>query len=73
MTIIVRMCHVRDRGDFGANLCTRGAKAWFDSQGLDFRAFLDEGLPVETLEALQDALADRVCAAARRAHAAGQE
>lgn len=70
MTIMVHMRHVRDKGDFGANLCTRGARAWFDTNGLDFRDFLDNGLPIETLEALHDALADRVCAAARREHAA---
>lgn len=68
--IIVHMRHVRGKGEFGADLCTRGARAWFDTNGLDFREFLDNGLPVEKLEALGDALADRVCAAARREHEA---
>lgn len=66
--IIVRMEHVRlprDKG--GCGLCTRGTKAWFDRHNLDFRKFLAEGYPVEVIESKNDALGNRVAAAARKA------
>lgn len=44
-----------------AGLCVAGARRWFAHHGLDFEGFLREGLPVATLRALHDALADQVC------------
>ena len=67
--IQVHIRHIRAPAPVGANLCVRGARAWFEQYGLDFRSFLEEGLPVEVLEATQDAFAMRVCAAARAEHA----
>lgn len=43
-----------------ANMCVTGAKRWFASKGLDFKSFLDEGIPVETLRDTADALALKV-------------
>lgn len=57
---MVRVQHLRD-----ANLCMRGAKMWFDQRGLDFREFLQNGLPIEQIEKIDDALARLVCEAAR--------
>lgn len=53
--------HVR-----AAGLCVHGARTWFERQGLDFRAFLDHGLPAAVLLATQDAMALRVVEHARR-------
>jgi hypothetical protein len=37
-----------------AGHCARGAKAWFAAHGLDFRRFLREGIPAETMLATGD-------------------
>lgn len=49
-----------------AGLCATGCRPWFKSRGLDFRAFIEKGLPAETLAALNDPLADRAIAAMGR-------
>ena len=41
-------------------LCVNGSRAWFERHGLDFRAFLRDGLDAETLLATGDAMALRV-------------
>lgn len=43
--------------DVRAIHCTRGARRWFEKHGLDFRAFLREGLDAETFLARGDHLA----------------
>ena len=53
--IIITIAHVRAVG-----LCVNGSRAWFARHGLDFRAFLREGLDAETLLATGDAMAQRV-------------
>lgn len=58
--IMVRIEHVVQAG-----MCVRGAKVWGQRHGLDFRKFLAEGYPVETIEATKDALGMKVAAAAR--------
>lgn len=58
--IIVTIVHVRDAG-----LCSRGARAWFARHNLDFRDFLTKGLPISQIDALNDALGNKVAAAAR--------
>lgn len=45
-----------------AGYCVSGIRRWFEAQDLDFRAFVKEGLPVETLAATGDGLAARVIA-----------
>lgn len=49
-----------------ARLCFQGARPWFRRHGLDWQAFLAEGLPAEVLAATGDALALRVIAEAEK-------
>lgn len=46
-------------------LCVNGSRAWFERHGLDFRAFLRDGLDAETLLTTGDAMALRVVEHAR--------
>lgn len=61
--VIVTIDHVR-----AASMCVAGARAWFARQGLDFRAFLRDGIPASVMLATGDAMAARVVEVARRAH-----
>jgi hypothetical protein len=45
--------------------CLPGVRPWFRRHGLDWQAFLDAGLPAETLRATGDALVEPVIAQAR--------
>ena len=58
--IIVKINHLR-----AANLCASGGRAWFAKYNLSWQTFLDEGYPVETIEATQDAFGLQVAAIAR--------
>lgn len=49
-----------------ARLCLQGARGWFARHGLDWQAFLREGVDAEGLAATGDALALRVIAEAER-------
>jgi len=49
-----------------AGLCVNGSRAWFARHGLDFRAFVREGLDAKTLLATGDAMALRVVEHARQ-------
>ncbi|MCV2882473.1 hypothetical protein [Actibacterium sp. XHP0104] len=60
-TLIVRAEDIR-----AARLCFQGARPWFRRHGLDWQAFLAEGLPAEVLSATGDALALRVIAEAEK-------
>lgn len=46
-------------------LCVAGSRAWFARHGLDFRAFLQEGLPAADILATGDAMALRAVERAR--------
>ena len=46
-----------------AGLCAVGSWRWFKQHGLDYAAFLDHGLTVKELKALNDAMADLAIAA----------
>jgi len=48
-----------------AGFCVKGARKWFELHGLDFKAFLREGLPAADLIAAGDALARKVVEAKR--------
>lgn len=48
--------------------CHRGARAWFARHGLDWSGFVQNGLPVETFEAIDDAMAARLAAFVREGH-----
>ena len=68
-TLIVRAEDIR-----AARLCFQGARPWFRRHGLDWQAFLAEGLPAEVLAATGDALALRAIAEAeKRAARTGNE
>ena len=68
-TLIVRAEDLRS-----ARLCFQGARPWFRRHGLDWQAFLAEGLPADLLAATGDALALRVIAEAeKRAARTGNE
>ena len=56
----VTMLHVRKAG-----MCSRGARAFFERHGLDWTAFLKEGLDAEIIEATGDAMALQVVEVAR--------
>ncbi len=58
--ILVQMSHIRK-----ARMCSRGARSFFIRHGLDWTAFLHEGVPVEQLEATGDAMALKVAKVAR--------
>ena len=58
--VIVTINDVRAVG-----LCVNGSRAWFARHGLDFRAFMRDGLDAQTLLATGDAMAQRVVEHAR--------
>lgn len=58
--IIVKIHHLR-----AAGLCASGGRAWFASYGLSWQTFLDEGYPVEVIEATGDAFGLQVAVIAR--------
>ena len=49
-----------------SRLCFQGARPWFRRHGLDWQAFLADGLRAEVLAATGDALAFRVIAEAEK-------
>lgn len=62
--IIIRMPDIRR-----ALMCGRGTAGWFRLRGLDYDRFLNEGFPIEELEAIDCDMARQVCETARRHHA----
>jgi hypothetical protein len=48
-----------------ARYCLPGVRPWFRRHGLDWQAFLDAGIPAETLRATGDALVEPVIAQAK--------
>ncbi|MCG6560758.1 hypothetical protein MB818_21345 [Ruegeria sp. 1NDH52C] len=56
-----------------ARLCLQGARGWFARHGLDWQAFLREGVDAEVLAATGDALAMRAIAEAERRLSSEQE
>lgn len=58
--VLVRMEHIR-----AARMCSRGTREFFERHGLDWSAFLQEGIPGSKLEATGDAMARRVVEVAR--------
>lgn len=58
--LLVNMRHVRQ-----TKMCSRGARAFFERHNLDWQKFLEEGLPVEQIEATGDAMALEVAKVAK--------
>lgn len=55
--------------------CIRGARQWFELNGLteEFRTFIKEGIPIETVQALNCPIGNRACEVAiKRAKGASQ-
>lgn len=47
-----------------AGLCVEGAKEWMNLNGLSFRAFMREGLPVDVVRQTGCPLGEQACVAA---------
>lgn len=63
MTVIVTMEHIR-----AAKICSSGARTFFNRHGIDWTAFLNDGVPEEVLLQTGDAQAARVVEIARAEH-----
>lgn len=74
MTIMVTMRHARAARLDGRGIsCAPGIRAWCDRHGVDLRQFAHEGLPLEQVEKIDDAFAQRAAAIARQEAKHGQE
>lgn len=58
--VLVRMEHIR-----AARMCSGGARAFFEAHGLDWVAFLREGIDAQKLLATNDEMARQVVEVAR--------
>jgi hypothetical protein len=64
--IRVTMEHARAAKLAGAGVtCASGIRAWCERHGIDLHQVAAEGLPVEQVEAIDDAFAQRAAALAR--------
>lgn len=71
MTLRVTIAHARAARIAGAGvLCAPGIRLWAKRHGIDVRAFTRDGLPVEQVERIDDAFAQRAAAIARAEAAA---
>ena len=57
----VTMAHIRE-----AQICMRGARAWFPKHGFSWNDFIENGISAEELESTGDPLAFRATAVARK-------
>jgi len=55
-----------------ARMCSRGARQWFLRYGLDWPAFLRDGLPASVFEGIDDAMGKHLVDVAR-ARATGED
>ena len=62
MTRPTSPCHTRVtiQDIRAARYCLPGVRPWFRRHGLDWQAFLDDGLPADSLRATGDALVEPV-------------
>ena len=62
MSLIVTMAHARTVPYFHVRrgLCVPKMRIWCARQGIDFRAFVRDGIPAETLLATGDGIAEAV-------------
>lgn len=66
MSLRVTMAHARAARLAGVRvLCAPGIRAWCDRHGVDLHRLASEGLPIEQVEAIDDAFAQRAAAMAR--------
>ena len=52
---IITIADVREAG-----YCVKGAREWFRLKGLDFKGFLANGIAVETVAAMDDAMVQHI-------------
>lgn len=57
---LVNMRHVRE-----ARMCSKGARAFFETHGLDWQTFLKEGIDADLLTATGDTMAIKVVKVAK--------
>ena len=71
----VTMDHLRRAPGFGMRpgFCAQGGREWFAYYGLDWGAFVRDGIDADVLEATGDALGLRVAAFARAEAERGQQ
>jgi len=60
MRVTVQHLHSVPNFNGAAGFCARGARDWCASHGIDWAAFVREGIDAETLLATGDALARRL-------------
>lgn len=65
--MILYMSHVR-----AAKLCSRGLRAWFKANNLDWDDFLLNGIDSEIVAALDDGISARVIEIARKEQCNGR-
>lgn len=66
MSLRVTMRHARAaRLDGKPVTCAPGIRGWCDRHGVDLHQLASEGLPIEQVEAIDDAFAQRAAALAR--------
>jgi hypothetical protein len=60
--VIVTVAHLRSVPGFSqrGGFCLRGARAWFERHGLDWRAFVRHGVDAGVLKATGDPMAQAV-------------
>lgn len=73
--MIVTLAHLRRVPAFGARpgFCAQGARDWFVYHGLDWSAFVRDGIDAEVIEATGDALGLHLVAFARAEVERGQQ
>lgn len=72
-TLRIHMRHARAaRLDGKPVTCAPGVRSWCAQHGVDLHALATEGLPIEQVEAIDDAFAQRVAQIARQEAANGQ-
>lgn len=64
----ITMKHIR-----AAGYCSSGARRWFAQKNLPWSDFVTNGIPAETLDALDDHLANQVTAIAREEERRGKQ
>lgn len=70
--IRVTLAHARAARLAGAGVtCAPGIRGWCAQHGVDLHTFATQGMPVEQVEAIDDAFAQRAAALARQEAAHG--
>ena len=64
---VITIKHIRS-----ARLCTKGARAWFDANGMSWSDFLENGVAVERVEHMNDAYAQQMVALAKEEAESGR-